>query len=67
MAGMKRQLERELERLGIDPTDAGPEKCLRCGSELSEGKGMVGERILFCSKGCGIVWEDSADAIARVI
>ena len=47
-----------------------PEVCPRCGSVLKEGKGYVGELVLYCpNEDCdqGIVWEDSAGAIRRVI
>ena len=44
-----------------------PEKCPKCGGELSESTGYVGEAVLYYEKGCGIAWEDGAGAVARVI
>jgi hypothetical protein len=56
--------EREIAK---HPNEPEPDKCPRCGGELTAGKGMVGETILYCEAGCGIVWEDGEDAIRRVI
>ena len=47
-----------------------PSHCSKCGWELEEGEGYVGETILYCpNKGCkvGIVWEDKEEAIRRCI
>jgi hypothetical protein len=47
-----------------------PDRCPKCGGDLEVGSGMVGEVVLYCpSKSCtsGIVWEDSADAVRRVL
>jgi len=59
----------ELERRGIENAPQ-PEKCPKCGGELEESQGYVGETVLFCpNQNCeqGVVWEDSEDAIRRVI
>jgi|ETNvirnome_6_100_1030635.scaffolds.fasta_scaffold00354_38 hypothetical protein len=71
MAGdsAKSELLRELDRLMIDPDDCSPDVCPGCGGELKEGGGYVGETVVYCdADGCkvGIVWEDSAAAIAAV-
>jgi hypothetical protein len=61
-------VRRELARLGPFPDP--PECCPKCGGELREGQGMVGEMVLYCpNKKCdqGIAWEDSEGAIRRVI
>jgi Zn-finger nucleic acid-binding protein len=42
-----------------------PEFCPGCSSDLKSSTGYVGEEVLYCPK-CGIVWEDSEDAIRRV-
>ncbi len=44
-----------------------PDKCPKCGTPLNEGPGYVGETVLFCPKGHGVFWEDSEDAIRRVL
>jgi len=47
-----------------------PEKCPKCGGELTAGEGYVGETLLYCgNEACdqGLVWEDGADAVRRVI
>ena len=59
------EVARECERLGIENEPA-PTNC-KCGAELKEGGGMVGETVLYCPKGCGIAWEDREGAIARVL
>ena len=40
--------------------DEQPETCPRCSAELESSSGYAGEEILFCTNGCGVVWEDSA-------
>jgi RNA polymerase subunit RPABC4/transcription elongation factor Spt4 len=46
-----------------------PEVCPKCGKndELDEGGGMVGEPIIFCKRCSEVIWEDSEDAIRRVL
>ncbi len=44
-----------------------PSHCPKCGSELESSRGYVGETVLYCPEGHGICWEDSEDAIRRVI
>lgn len=45
-----------------------PDRCPHCGSvDLEESKGYVGELVLYCKSCRLIVWEDSDDAIRRVI
>jgi NAD-dependent DNA ligase len=64
------EVRRECERLGINPNEIPPDNCPACGSELEVSKGYVGEGILYCpNPECkkGIVWEDSAEAIRRVL
>ena len=70
------QRRQELIEAGTHPFEAGeiaratnepvPEGCPRCGAELEEAGGMVGETVLVCPEH-GIVWEDSEDAVRRVI
>ena len=60
---------RELERLGIE-NGPQPERCPKCGGELSPSEGYVGETVLYCSnEACdqGVVWEDAEGAIRRVL
>ena len=60
--------EREIERLGPFPEP--PDVCPKCGGELEESSGYVGETVLYCpNKECdqGIAWEDAEGAIRRVI
>ena len=60
------EVQCELNRLGLE-NDSQPDVCPKCGGELEEGEGYVGETVLYCSKGCGIFWEDGEDAIRRVL
>ncbi len=55
------EVQKELYRTGTR-NEPVPGKCPKCGSELDEGGGYVGETVLFCPEH-GIVWEDSEDAI----
>ena len=57
---------REIKRLNAYNSPI-PDHCPKCGGELASGSGYVGEEILYCTKGCGIVWEDSEGAIRRVL
>ena len=59
------EVVRELARLDL-VNGPKPEKCPTCGATLEESRGYVGEDVLVCTKGCGVVWEDSEDAIRRV-
>ncbi len=43
-----------------------PDECPHCGAEVKCSTGMVGEEVLYCEEH-GLLWEDSADAIRRVI
>ena len=66
-AGTDRFEAREIARAYGGPP---PEVCPKCGTVLKESKGYVGELVLYCpNRDCdqGIVWEDSAGAIRRVI
>lgn len=68
----------DLVESGIDPFEARerarvhfkssprPTKCRQCGRHLISDRGYVGEEILYCPKH-GIQWEDTEDAISRVI
>lgn len=60
-----RFLRKEIDRLGAHNLPE-PEKCDKCGSPLQSGRGMVGETVLYCEEH-GIQWEDSEDAIRRVL
>jgi len=59
------EVSMELKRRHIE-NDPIPEKCSVCGGELTSGSGMVGEEVLYCTKGHGIMWEDCEQAIAIV-
>jgi len=59
------EVQRELKRLGIE-NDPRPETCPDCGAELEVTGGYVNETILYC-KEHGVCWEDSEDAIRRVL
>ena len=57
--------EREIARLSKDNPPA-PDNCPACKGELKVAPGMVGEDVLYCPEH-GMVWEDVAGAIRRVI
>lgn len=60
------EVRAECERRGIEDREP-PSSCPHCGcEELEQSSGYVGEMILFCTNGCGVVYEDSVDAIRRV-
>jgi len=63
------EVQRELQRMGIRNHDC-PEVCPGCGGELACGEGYVGETLVYCpNEKCdkGILWEDSEDAIRRIL
>jgi len=60
------EVQKELRKLGIKNEHC-PDTCPKCGSSLEESGGYVGETILFCPKGHGVFWEDSEDAIRKVL
>lgn len=60
----------ELDKLGAwnEPfEESEPDRCPRCQAPVNSFPGMVGEEVRVCSKGCGYHWEDTEDAIRRVI
>lgn len=59
------EVQRELQRLGVKNSPR-PSTCPKCGAELSESGGYAGETVLCCPTH-GVVWEDSEDAIRRVL
>ena len=56
--------EREIARYRNRPR---PGKCEVCEGLLEEGGGYVGETVLYCPEGHGIFWEDSEDAVRRIM
>ena len=62
-----RLLARERRRLGIKNVDPPPERCPKCGAALESGDGYVGEEVLYCPNGHGIFWEDSEEALRRIL
>ena len=67
MEERNRGLRFEMLEVAKHPNDPVPDCCPECKGELESGSGYVGEAVLYCSK-CGIiVWEDSEDAIRRVV
>jgi uncharacterized protein (DUF983 family) len=59
----RQQIEKAAEDAGPRPS-----KCPKCGyGKLHSHEGYVGEEILVCEMCNEIVWEDSGDAVARVI
>jgi len=46
-----------------------PEICPECGKsdQIKEGGGYVGETVLYCDRCHRLLWEDSVDAVRRVI
>lgn len=63
---MRTRWEREQIAKAAEQNGEAPDTCPECGGELECHKGMVGEDILVCPKH-GIIWEDAADAISKVI
>lgn len=61
------ELQKELQRLGIE-NDAHPGQfCPDCGSELQWGSGMAGESMAFCpNEDCNYGWSDNEQAIRNV-
>lgn len=58
---------RELSRYENDPY---PEKCSQCGAgpeDFVEGKGMVGEDVIWCGRCNTLLWENTVDAVRRVL
>jgi hypothetical protein len=55
------EIQKAYERTG-DP----PNKCPTCKGELTFGKGMVGEDVMWCPIH-GLVWEDFGGAVSRLI
>lgn len=55
-------------RKQIERADTGPEPkcCPKCHGPLKVSRGYVGEAVLYCPEH-GMVWEDGADAVRRVI
>lgn len=59
------EVQIELRRMGIKNTQR-PTLCPDCQGQLESHRGMVGEPVLVCPTH-GIVWEDSEEAIRRVL
>jgi hypothetical protein len=59
------EVQYELRRLGVENSPE-PKVCPTCKSPLESCRGMVGESVLICGTH-GAVWEDSEDAIRRVL
>lgn len=59
------EVQRELRKKGI-VNEPMPDTCPKCGGELLAGSGYVGETVLYCQQH-GPCWEDSEDAIRRVL
>ena len=56
--------------LVADAMEDCPDACPQCGSNLASSSGYVGEEVVYCpNEDCdaGILWEDAADAVRRVI
>jgi hypothetical protein len=59
------EVQYELRRLGVENSPE-PQVCPTCKGPLENRRGMVGESVLICGTH-GDVWEDSEDAIRRVL
>ena len=59
------EVQQDIRRLGVENSPE-PQVCPTCKGPLEACGGMVGESVLICGTH-GVVWEDSEDAIRRVL
>lgn len=61
------ELQKELQRLGIENDPVPSQFCPECGRELEWGSGMAGESIAFCPNDeCNYGWSNMEGAIRNV-